>query len=369
MSVNSVTFGIEGKRVLTQYDRDQLRLGSIVYVRFSSEKEPVAFSQRSSEGTIAYAVRWIAPSEWHVELVPEFRLRPEFAQRVHDEIGEYISRNQIDAALTAFASRVRLEHFYKTSELRNNPLSVVFTVLERLHVCHQLQRPEVRRALFGYDEPLLSYLYLTCFDRLGQPADWLGFGNWLKSSRHKDEREKATQQISSTDNIIDAVQLVHSYYTSLYGVKSSFFRFLHEILPSEVHRELLRTVEIHILTNPPQLTERREVSDAEKEIYLFKRRNDYTHKADFRPPGGEWLGRSYVNPVQEFHTDHWTTIRTIGWPEILDKVVRVGLARYLLRSQEEQKSSRIAPVVNKERQREGDDRQRSDRVMQKRRVQ
>jgi hypothetical protein len=133
---------------------------------------------------------------------------------------------------------VRLEHFYKTSELRNNPLSVVFTVLERLHVCHQLQRPEVRRALFGYDEPLLSYLYLTCFDRLGQPADWLGFGNWLKSSRHKDEREKAIQQISSTDNIIDAVQLVHSYYTSLYGVKSSFFRFLHEILPSDVHREL-----------------------------------------------------------------------------------------------------------------------------------
>jgi hypothetical protein len=99
------------------------------------------------------------------------------------------------------------------------------------------------------------------------------------------------------------------------------------------------------------------VSDAEKEIYLFKRRNDYAHKADFRPPGGEWLGRSYVNPVQEFHTDHWTTIRTIGWPEILDKVVRVGLARYLLRSQEEQKSSRIAPAVNKERRRERDDRQ------------
>ncbi len=35
-------------------------------------------------------------------MVQQFRLRPQFTQRVQDQIGEYISRAQIDAALATF---------------------------------------------------------------------------------------------------------------------------------------------------------------------------------------------------------------------------------------------------------------------------
>jgi len=337
MSTRLVTFEINGKKISTQYDRTKLRLGTIVFVRFSEGKEPIAISPQSSDGTVPYAVRWIAPSTWHVELVSEFKVRPEFAKRVEDEIGEYITRREIDTALTVFSNRVRIQHFYKTSELGNNPLSVVFTVLERLHVCRCLQQEPVRKALFGYDEPLISYLYLTCFDRLGQPADWLDFSSWLKSSGHKDEREAAKAQAARSGDTIDAANALYRQYLDLYGVKSSFFRFLHEILPPHIRNELLRTIDMHSLSNPPDLTEYRDPSDIEKENYLFRRRNEYTHRADLKAPAGEWLGRSYSNPIQEFYADHWTTIRTIGWPSILNKAVQAGLAVYLLAAQVNEK--------------------------------
>lgn len=333
MNFDYVTFAIDTKRIRTQFDKTQLKLGSVVYVQFSASEEPIAVSARMSEGTIAYSIRWISPSEWNIELTQGFKLRPEFAQRIQEEIGEYISRTKIEAALQVFTNRVRKEHFYKTSELGNNPLSLVYTVLERLDLCFRIKQPEVEKTLFAYHEPLVSYLYLTCFDRLGQPAEWVDFGSWLKSSRHKDEREIALSNIIQTENVIEVAQTLHSDYTALYGVKSSFFRFLREILPPDIYRELLDSIEIDKLKNPPNLEKLPDGNDAEREKYLFKRRNDYTHRADFKPPGGEWLGRSYSNHNQEFHTEYWTSTRTRNWPEILDKVVRVGLANYLLRAE------------------------------------
>jgi hypothetical protein len=73
----------------------------------------------------------------------------------------------------------------------------------------------------------------------------------------------------------------------------------------------------------------RTATDSEKENYLFERRNDYTHKADFRPPAGEWFSGGRSNPVQEFKATKWTSTRTQGWPEILERTVRIGLARYI----------------------------------------
>jgi len=73
----------------------------------------------------------------------------------------------------------------------------------------------------------------------------------------------------------------------------------------------------------------RVATDDEKEKYLFKRRNDYTHKADFRPPMGEWFARGTCSPVQEFKAKEWMSTHTRGWPDILEKAVRIGLAQYL----------------------------------------
>jgi hypothetical protein len=331
MSVDYVIFALGPRTLRTQFDRAQLKLGSIVYVRFSPSEEPITISGQESDGAIPYAVQWIAPSEWYVVLAERFSVRPEFAQRIQDEIGEHISREDIDTTIRSFADRVRIDHLYKTNELGNNPLAVVHTVLERMYLCTRLQQPEVERALFAYHEPLISYLYLTCFDRLGQPANWLDFGSWLASSQHKGEREIALSEILHVADVVNAARSLHAHHASVYGVKYSFFRFLREVLPRDTYKELLDSIEIEKLRNPPGLERLPEATDAEKEAYLFKRRNDYTHKADFRPSGPGGLGRNYSIPVQEFHAEYWTSTRTSNWPALLGRVVRVGLASYLRR--------------------------------------
>lgn len=329
MSVDYVTFSLDGKKIRVLFDRTQLKLGSFVYVLSSPTDEPTAVSASKSEGAAEWAVNWIAPSEWYVELTQGLALEPWFAQRVQDETRGHISRVDIDTALQCLVSRVRMEHFYKTNELSNNPISLIYSVLERLDVCSRMKHHEVDKALFCHHEPLVSYLYLTCFDRLGQPASWVDFGTWLESDQHSAERQAAPDTVPQTGRAIAEARTLYAHYVSLYGVRSSFYRFLQEVLPPEVHRELLDTIEIVKLRNPPDLKELT-VGDKEKEKYLFRRRNDYTHKADYKPPAGEPLGRGYSNHLQEFHEDHWTDISTRNWPAILDKAVRAGLARYLL---------------------------------------
>jgi len=227
-SLDRVIFGIEGKRVETLYDRSHLKLGAIVYVKFSETPEPVAFSFQPSKGAAKYTVTWIATSEWYVEITRQFTLRPNFAERLQKEAGDYISRAEIDVALNIFVETVRMDRFYQTAELGNNPLSVIFTVLERLDDCRRLQKiapfpPELNTYL---DDPLVSYLYLTCFDRLGQPANWLDFGAWLESSDSKEERDAILREASKTANLLDSIRMASRRYTAMYGVRSAFIRFL-----------------------------------------------------------------------------------------------------------------------------------------------
>lgn len=330
MPLERVIFGIANERIESLYDRSQLKLGSKVYVHFSQDRKPVSFSPRPSHDVHEFGVRWISPSEWYVVIVPPFTLPTHFTERIQREVGQYINRAKIDVALNSFARRVRMDRFYQTAELGNNPLSVIFTVLNRLDDCARLrQSPPFSSILSPHlDDPLVSYLYLTCFDRLGQPAEWLDFGAWLQSSDSEDERRKALEEASLAPTLNEGIQAVYRQYMAAYGVKMSFFRFFREVLPVSTRRKLLDSIERTIITNPPELATR-QATDEEKEKYLFKRRNDYTHKLDFRPPIGEWLGQGFGTPVQEFHAEYWTSTHTCNWPDVLEEAVRVGLARYL----------------------------------------
>src|SRR5216684_5095637 len=104
----SVIFGIQGTqmRIERPYDRSRLRLGSLVYVRFSDQDDAAQFSPEPTDGSIPYWVRWIATSEWYVELVPRFELRPEFAERVHKELEGYLTGDEISRAIAKFVGMV-----------------------------------------------------------------------------------------------------------------------------------------------------------------------------------------------------------------------------------------------------------------------
>jgi hypothetical protein len=171
------------------YDRTRLKLGSPVYVRFSDQNQPTEFSAEKAVGTVPYWVHWT--SEWSVVLVPQYELRPEFAKRLHNELEGYLSSHEIDGVIKTFVGRVKMELFYRTDEMENNPLNIAFTVADRLSVCRRLREhsPIPHEIASHFDDPLVSYLYLTCFDRLGQPHDWEPFANWMESSRHKAERD------------------------------------------------------------------------------------------------------------------------------------------------------------------------------------
>ena len=96
-----VIFGIRGREMREErlYDRSHLKLGSMVHVRVRSQDERMEFSPDQIEGSTPYWVRWIATSEWYVELVPRFELRPEFAERVHKEVEAYLSRAEVNTDL------------------------------------------------------------------------------------------------------------------------------------------------------------------------------------------------------------------------------------------------------------------------------
>lgn len=162
----------------------------------------------------------------------------------------------------------------------------------RAHFC----KSEDRRYLPGnvvdhlyknYDA-LKAYLALTCFDILGQPSDWMTFDHWMKSKKKKQEREQILQKYSAlpTDEM---VLRVYEDYQNIYGVRISFYRFLRKILPSGLRDSLLQHIKLHrqkslsVEIEPgkwstPTMEELPNVSDIEKEAYLFKARNYFTHK-------------------------------------------------------------------------------------------
>src|SRR5215210_6338429 len=127
--------------------------------------------------------------------------------------------------------------------------------------------------------PLSVYLLLTCFDRLGQPADWRPFGDWLRASRTEHERTVALDNIPAEVTHLQDATALYEANNERYGVRSSFFRFMHEVLPSRHLDNLLSSIEIRTSQMPPYLDEPTVASEAEKEKYLFRLRNDYTHKS------------------------------------------------------------------------------------------
>jgi hypothetical protein len=258
----------------------------------------------------------------------QFVLRPQFGDRLEAEVGKFICRAKIDAAITTCAQMVRMDRVHQTSELENSPMTAMFTVLNRLEDCCRLRKspPHPPEVLPYLPDPLVCYLYLTCFDRLGQPDEWLDFGSWLDSSDCKDERDLILAEASTASDLEGSMRIAYRRYSALYGVRSSFCRFLREILSPEMRQELLSSIDRDIVTDSGT----RQATDEEKERYLFKLRNDYTHKSGFTPPPGEWFGRGVASPVQEYHANYWTSTRTLNWPDTLEKTVRVGLARYLL---------------------------------------
>lgn len=157
---------------------------------------------------------------------------------------------------------------------------------------------------------LVTYLYLTCFDQLGTPVKgWRFFPDWIESETHKKEVNKIVEESKNkfeTNNlsgIKSVVQYVYSEYHSLYGVKNSFFRFLREVIPTNIRSTLLNSILVEKWTNEDEQILEFQVDQFYKENWLYNTRNNYTHNlfttqtnhaAGKEIEGKTWLNREVI---------------------------------------------------------------------------
>jgi hypothetical protein len=154
-------------------------------------------------------------------------------------------------------------------------------------------------------DALVNYLLLTCFDILGQPEEWLGFNSWLTSSRTKSEREEATSLISESETPIKATEKIYTFYQNKYGVKSSFYRFINEVLDEELQKRLLSSVRIEKINE--NLTSEIIDCPVKKKSFLYESRNFFTHQGELTgsPAGGLFGKIIEINIDGEEETILW----------------------------------------------------------------
>ncbi len=139
---------------------------------------------------------------------------------------------------------------------------------------------------------LLNYLALTCFDIIGQPNEYMPFETWLSVNK----KEKYRSIIKERDIIfkrnegkgsLAMMKAVLGEYNEIYSVKNSFYCFMRERITIANKDKLINS--IHFSTNEkiinhadgtPMYSQNIEIipGTEEKEKFLFKIRNNFTHQ-------------------------------------------------------------------------------------------
>lgn len=197
-----------------------------------------------------------------------------------------------------------------------------------------------------YFDALMYYLLLTCFDLLGQPADWVPFSTWLESGKKTEERKAAVEKIPVGSDAVEIAKNLNKAYQSIYGVKNSFYHFVRHVLTDEERKELYFSIQIvrgqkggEPNTSYPALGYI--VDDKTKLDWLFSLRNKFTHSAvTMGSPGAGIYPRAYdaimidgkpmkgyVEIHRESKSDEWIIYQVRDWPFVLQRLIRAALAR------------------------------------------
>lgn len=338
MSGDIVKFLIKGKSFEKSFDRTKIKLGTLLYVKEILNGADIEVCEKEFSGSTKFAVSWISPSSWAVTLDDIYHLEYSQVLSTQKLLDRYMSSTDVLNCISHKASKLRLEHLYKTSEFDKSALRVIFAVTERLNFINTLKEEDVSRKLFHHWEPLVVYHLLTCFDLLGQPHSWKTFDAWLTSSNNLQERKNATDKIDAEYSKVEYAKNLYQEYQNIYGTKNSFFRFIREVLPAANRQELFDSIKIHTNSMPPSTeTISEDGTDLDKEHFMYEMRNNYTHKAkvihgmDFKSIFGQKneYSLAFTQRIQEFKATKWITYYTANWPEVLEHVVKIGLAEIL----------------------------------------
>ena len=337
MTLKKVILQINGKNFEKLFDRSKIRLGKVLYIKESESGNDLQISESEFNQSKKVAVSWIAPSVWAISLIEKYHLEKSEIEKIQTLLTEYLDAVEVERILQSLASKLRIEHLYKSSEYENSSLRVIFAVHERLQLVSSLKTKEIGEKLWHQWEPVISYHLLTCFDLLGQPTDWTTFESWLTSDSYLEERNQILSKVREVGNAIEITKTLHQEYLRIYGVKNSFSRFMRELLPERNRRELFGSIKIHTNSMPPLInTVSEDGTDEDKEKFLFNLRNNYAHKIKIIPGiNSEMINlpTEYRNVFtmknQVFKAETWVSYFTLDWPDVLEHIVRIGLAEYL----------------------------------------
>ena len=195
---------------------------------------------------------------------------------------------------------------------------------------------------------LRIYLALTCFDILGQPNDWIDYKSWLISKKTKEERDVILNQVPKTENYLIEV---YNQYNRIYGVKSSFYKFIRDIISQKDRQKLFESIRTSKQITPQILNKksttvatgrRIEVKTETKEKFLFEIRNSFTHKGisignagggifeDDKPffiPGDDYPTWGFTGIHKKKMNGDLITFSVQRWPFVLTEIIENSLEK------------------------------------------
>lgn len=195
---------------------------------------------------------------------------------------------------------------------------------------------------YRHYEALRFYLLLTCFDILGQKAEFVDFNKFLNGRKFKEERKKVISSLSAVDDIGTKIKVVHEYYLKTYGFKQRYLYFINNLLDGAQRQRLYASIQISKITNAFSTGVKSEdiSSVNRKNEFLFKLRNEFTHEGKswasgsgglFNDKASMWSGGEllwafqpqYLEKKGSYHIQY----STLRWPGEVRKILQVTVER------------------------------------------
>jgi hypothetical protein len=194
---------------------------------------------------------------------------------------DYISNGDLSKAFDGMED-INLKEAHKTKEWNSTFQYTINNVIGRLFLVENLRKmlnsSEEKILLVNPINGLITYLLMTCCDKLGQAPKSSDFLSWLVSEKpiHSSQKKEALDRISTLSNkdSIESSKELYKTYSKYYGVKNSFYNFF-EKCPKDLLDDFLSSFEIREFTVP--ITENFNYSKEEKIKFLYNNRNSYTH--------------------------------------------------------------------------------------------
>lgn len=243
----------------------------------------MGFSKNRKDGFSKYGIEHVGSHDIVVISNTRQILKDTYLPRViaYGYLADYISDEDLSRAFDNMGD-VDLKEAYKAEKWEATFQYQIDSVLYRLWFVEKLSdilnESKEKIILAEPINGLITYLLMTCCDKLGQPYEFTAFNDWLKSKKsiHLKQKDEALKKIDEL-RIIDPIEIskeLAKMHLSYYGTAKSFHKFFDKC-PEDLLNNFLSSFEVITFTLP--ISQIHNFTNEEKIELLFANRNSYTH--------------------------------------------------------------------------------------------